>query len=243
MTRQAPPTRALRERPDLDQLKRQAKELLAAFAAGDAAAVDEVNAHFHHADRATFALHDAQLVLARAYGFDSWPKLKAYVDGVTVTRLAEAARTGDLEQVSAILKVRPELARMDMAENNEHQALHCAVLGRQPAVVRVLLQHGADPRKGIYPHRDATTALTLATDRGYDEIVAIILEAERKGQATLRSDNSRPPLPPELLIAARAGDQARMIGFLEANPWLAQVHMQHPLMTPVHTAAANLWDQ
>jgi hypothetical protein len=28
-------------------------------------------------------LHDAQLVLARSYGFESWPKLKAAVDGVT----------------------------------------------------------------------------------------------------------------------------------------------------------------
>ena len=84
------PTRVLREHPDLDQLKRQAKELLQAFTAGDAAAVREVNAHYHDADRATFALHDAQLLLARAYGFDSWPKLKAYVDGVTVKRLEDA---------------------------------------------------------------------------------------------------------------------------------------------------------
>jgi len=31
----------------------------------------------------TFALHDAQLVLARVHGFDSWPKLKAFVNGDT----------------------------------------------------------------------------------------------------------------------------------------------------------------
>ncbi len=36
------PTRRLRERPDLDQLKRQAKELLDGFTAGDAASVAEV---------------------------------------------------------------------------------------------------------------------------------------------------------------------------------------------------------
>ena len=71
------PTRKLREHPDLDQLKRQAKELLDAFSAGDTAAVAEVKAHYHDANPFTFALHDAQLVLARAYGFDSWPKLKA----------------------------------------------------------------------------------------------------------------------------------------------------------------------
>ncbi len=32
----------------------------------------------------------------------------------------------------------------------------------------------------IWPHRDATTALAIATDRGYDEIVAIIQEEERR---------------------------------------------------------------
>jgi hypothetical protein len=74
------PTRAFREHTDLDQLKHQAKELLEAFRGGEAAAVSEVNAHYRGADATTFALHDAQLVLARAYGFESWPKLKAYVD-------------------------------------------------------------------------------------------------------------------------------------------------------------------
>jgi len=80
-----PPLRTLREHPDLDQLKRQAKELLAAYRAADAPAVAEVSHHYHGADPATFALHDAQLVLARAYGFESWPKLKALVDGATVS--------------------------------------------------------------------------------------------------------------------------------------------------------------
>ena len=62
MTRPHLPTRTLRDRPDLDQLKRQAKELLQAFADGDAAAAAEVTAHYRGADPQTFALHDAQLV-------------------------------------------------------------------------------------------------------------------------------------------------------------------------------------
>ena len=85
-----PSTRSLPDRPDLDQLKRQAKELLAAFRAGSADAVAEVTTHYRGADAAAFALHDAQLVLARAYGFESWPKLKAFVDGATVSRLIAA---------------------------------------------------------------------------------------------------------------------------------------------------------
>jgi isopentenyldiphosphate isomerase len=59
------------------------------------------------------------------------------VDGATVKRLAEAVRAGDMAQVRAILKARPELVHMDMADNNEHRALHCAVLDRAPEMVRL----------------------------------------------------------------------------------------------------------
>jgi hypothetical protein len=89
------PTRALPEHPNLDQLRHQAKDLLSAFTARDAAAIAEVNEHYHGADPSSFALHDAQLVLARAYGFESWPKLKAHVDGVTLQRLCGAIRRQD----------------------------------------------------------------------------------------------------------------------------------------------------
>ena len=127
------PTRTLPERPDLDHLKRQAKELLEAFLSGDATTGTEVNTHYHDAVPARFALHDAQLVIARAYGFDSWPKLKAYVDGVTVSRLADAVRAGDLAHVRTMLKARPELVNIDVSENDEHRAVHYAVLQRSPA--------------------------------------------------------------------------------------------------------------
>src|SRR4051812_5104888 len=76
-----PPVRVLPARPDLDQIKHQAKELLAAFRAGEPAAMAEVQAHYRGADPQRFALNEAQLVLARAYGFSSWPNLKAFLDG------------------------------------------------------------------------------------------------------------------------------------------------------------------
>ena len=78
-----PPTRAMREHPDLDQLKRQAKELLDAYRSLSPDAIAEVAAYHRTAAPATFALHDAQFVLGRSYGFESWPKLTAAVDGVT----------------------------------------------------------------------------------------------------------------------------------------------------------------
>ena len=94
-----PPTRAMRDNPDIDQLKRQARELLEAYRAQSPDAVVEVAAHHRTATPETLALHDAQFVLARSYGFESWPKLKAAVEGVTTTRLHEAVQKGDLGAV------------------------------------------------------------------------------------------------------------------------------------------------
>src|SRR6476620_11097196 len=105
----------MREHPDIDQLKRQAKELLDRYLSGDPRATAEVVSHYHSADRSTFALHDAQLVLARSYGFPRWPKLKAYVDGVTVETFKAAVRKGDLERVREMLRLRPEMVNQKLS--------------------------------------------------------------------------------------------------------------------------------
>ena len=105
VSRTHPPTRAMRETPDIDQLKRQAKELLEAYRAQSPDAIIEVGAHHHTATPETFALHDAQLVLARSYGFPSWPKMKAYMDSITVGRLVDAIRAGDLKTVRSMVRV------------------------------------------------------------------------------------------------------------------------------------------
>src|SRR6185369_12048642 len=97
------PTRQLPEHPDLKQLRRQAKELMEGFLASEPAAIADVDRFYDDAQPEKFALHHAQLVLARSYGFASWPKLKAYVDGITAKRLVEATRAGDLTKVEAML--------------------------------------------------------------------------------------------------------------------------------------------
>ncbi len=232
------PTRTLRQQPDLDQLKRQAKELLKAFRAGEDSAAAEVSSHYHGADPQTFALHDAQLVLARAYGFDSWPKLKAYVDGVTVGRLADAVRAGDLEAVRAMLAARPELVHVDAAENDEHKALHVAVLSRNPAIVRLLMQHGADARCGIWPHRDATRALTLAEERGYTDIVEIIRDEEGR-RAPMPSTSIGTQQLAALVAAFDAADEPAIIAVLEAHPGLLRTTDPQG-RTAMHWAAARL---
>jgi ankyrin repeat protein len=229
------PYRALTERPDLQQLKRQAKELLDAFLAGDAAATAEVSLHFRAPDSATFALHDAQFVLARAYGFDSWPKLKAHVDGVTVQRLSEAVRAGDLRRVRTMLKARPELVNYDMAENNEHRAIHYAVFARNSEMARLLMSLGADARKGIYPHRDATTAHRIASERGYDEIVAIMEEEEAK---RLGATDVPASAPDQLTQAIANGEEDRAIGMLEGDAALIEARNQRG-WTQLHVASAT----
>ena len=235
-----PPTRTLRDHPDLDQLKRQAKELLRGFRAGEPEAVAEVRAHFRVSDPSSFALHDALLVLARAHGFESWPKFKAFVDGATVRRLIDAVRAGNTATVESMLAARPELVGFDAGEDDERRALHHAVLQRQPDLVRLLMRHGADARKGIYPHRDATGALTLAIDRGDDEIVAIIREEELR-RSSNRSLSALPPTDGAQLVAAfRRGDEGAMIAFLSAHPEF--VHRTDASgRTALHWSAACVW--
>jgi hypothetical protein len=68
--------RHLPVRPNLDQLKHQAKDLLRAARRGDAAASAELTKHHpERIDPAQARLGDAQLALARSYGLPSWPRL------------------------------------------------------------------------------------------------------------------------------------------------------------------------
>jgi len=224
------PTRRMRQHPDLEQLKRQAKELLQAFAAGDPPALAEVNAHYRAPDASKFALHDAQLVVARSYGFESWPKLKAYVDGVTVKRLAEAIRADDLAQVRAMLRARPELADLTMSYGDEHRPIHFAVMKRSPEMVRLLMRHGANARHGIDPHRDATAAWTLANERGYQEIAAIIEEEERR-RGEVKSE------PTAELIGDEAARTAVASGDTE---WLRARQAEGTFVNPVRWDGGGL---
>jgi ankyrin repeat protein len=206
------PTRTLPERPDFDQLKRQAKELLVTLREREPGK--------------EYALHDAQFALAREYGFDSWPKLKAFVEGVTERCLADAVRIGDLAGVRSMLHARPELARRG-------GPLHIAVMQRSPEMVRVLMEHGANPREGVYPHRDATSPLTIATERGYDEIVAIIRDVEMHRRLGA-------PTPERLFRAISNGDDILAIDLIAAEPALISARDPQRGWTPLHVAAKHV---
>jgi hypothetical protein len=70
-------------RPSLEQLRKQAKELLKAYQAGDASAIKRLRGHIRRLNDAeqyaSAGLADAQLVLAREYGFESWARLVHHV--------------------------------------------------------------------------------------------------------------------------------------------------------------------
>jgi hypothetical protein len=82
---------SLPDRPDLHQLRIQAKELKRAIEAGEQEALDRVLASHpkftgRPAERMEgwrFTLRDAQVTIARELGFDSWKALLAEVEGAT----------------------------------------------------------------------------------------------------------------------------------------------------------------
>jgi ankyrin repeat protein len=203
----------MRENPDLDQLKRQAKELLEAYRASSPEAVAEVTAYHRTATTETIALHDAQFVLARSYGFESWPKLKAAVDGVTAAKLQEAARSGDSKAARELLMRRPEIV-------HQTHALLTAVLKRDLEMTRLLLEFRADPHSGIWPNHDASSPWIIARDRGYDEIVDVIRAAREK-----RGDRV-PTAPMEAMRkveqAYQSGNEEAMVAVFDEYPALAQ---------------------
>ena len=78
-------------RANIEHLKAQAKDLLEAFRRKDAEAIERVRAHLpaahgtRDAREMPFALHDAQSVIAREYGCESWARLRAQVESAPLT--------------------------------------------------------------------------------------------------------------------------------------------------------------
>ena len=72
--------RTLPPRPNLEQQKKLAKDLIDAFRAGDSEAVARIRAELP--DKKSIALADAQFVLAREYGFASWRELKQRIESL-----------------------------------------------------------------------------------------------------------------------------------------------------------------
>jgi ankyrin repeat protein len=100
---------SLPAQPSLTQLKHQAKDLLKEFRAGAPDALQRFRERHPHGQPAAPNLSDAQLVIAREYGFSSWPKLKRHVDLLTdveerIALLQAEFASGDPETKLRLLK-------------------------------------------------------------------------------------------------------------------------------------------
>lgn len=89
----------------VEHLKKQSKQLLKAFRAGEQRAIERVRAVFHHAG--TFSLMNAHHVIAKEYGFDNWNSLIAAPEAEL--RRALEPRSGVEDQVRAVLAEQPQL--------------------------------------------------------------------------------------------------------------------------------------
>lgn len=126
------PTRVLPPNPNLDHLKHQAKDLLKDHAARDRAVAQRIREFLPRfreaADREIFEAHlslsDAQLAIAREYGFPSWTRLKRWIERPSAIddlnrphheriedpvfrRAVDLADAGDVEALRAHLEQHP----------------------------------------------------------------------------------------------------------------------------------------
>src|ERR1044071_2014444 len=107
--------RSLPARPSLDSLRQQAKKLARAIAEGDPAAIPPARVHLPHVGRA-LTQRNAQIVIAREYGFAGWQDLIAEVSrrlGSDLERAAAQARRAihdnDIERLNQLLMKHPAL--------------------------------------------------------------------------------------------------------------------------------------
>ncbi|MFL5618359.1 MAG: ankyrin repeat domain-containing protein, partial [Gemmatimonadaceae bacterium] len=146
-----PASRPLPDSPDLDQLRKQAKDLLRAARAADPTALSRfrilpslARARDDELARASLALHDAHSVIAREHGFPSWNALRERVEELTlglddaVRELVEAATDGRTSRAERLLAAHPRIAGASF-----HSALVLgdfaaveAHLARRPALAR-----------------------------------------------------------------------------------------------------------
>lgn len=130
-------TRPLPDRPNLRHLKDQAKDLLKAGAAA--------------------SLADAQLQIARLYGFASWPKLKAHVESFAeFGQLKQAIDANDIARVKTMMTRNPALHSAPLGYGQDGPltwVAECRVPWESPSPVRLamaewMIAHGSDVHQG-----------------------------------------------------------------------------------------------
>jgi hypothetical protein len=133
--------RKLPVRPDLDQLKHQAKDLLRDMRRGESsAAVELQNHHPERIEPGSAKLAHAQLVLARRYGIPSWPRL------VLACRVIDAIWRDDVAALRRLVQKHPQLLHEMASGTEKHNwgppMTYAANLGRDE-IISMLHELGA----------------------------------------------------------------------------------------------------
>jgi hypothetical protein len=143
--------RTLPARPDLEQQKKLARELLRAFRDNKKDAVARLRAELP--DKAHVTLADAQFVLAREYGFTNWAELSQHIaqrsiDALPpIDRFRKAVRDRDPKWLRRVLADHADVrARIDEPLFSFDSPALLSVVG-DLELVDVLLAFGADPNR------------------------------------------------------------------------------------------------
>jgi hypothetical protein len=129
------PARDFPVRPDLEQLRHQAKDLLRALRAGEPEALALVREHAPRLVPEGAKLAEVQHALARSYGLASWLRL------VLACRLTDALWRDDLQAVEALLDAHPRLlaeCARGVPDSWGPPLSYAANLGRERIVERLL---------------------------------------------------------------------------------------------------------
>jgi ankyrin repeat protein len=147
----------LPDTPDLDWLRKQAKRQL-----------DDLRR-----TRPKARLADAQLALARSYGFPSWRALKAHIDSLTVDgQIVDAARRGDRDALARLIDAHPDKLHL-RAKPYGMSLLHLAA--PHAGAVELLLSRGLDVN--ARESGDNTCAMHWAAAAGALDAVRLLADA------------------------------------------------------------------
>ena len=159
---------SLPPKPDLQQLRNQAKDLLKGHQAADPEAAHRLRlalpelAGWSDAEifRAKLALKGAQRAIAREYGFAEWIDLKRRVEALrqppktTLQTLIDAVEEADVETVKALLqrapKDSPVLSLLGLAASRSDKGN--AVSAERLAIVQAFIDAGADLEQRANSH-------------------------------------------------------------------------------------------
>jgi ankyrin repeat protein len=127
-------------RPNLEQLKHQAKDLLRDLRAGKPEAISDLREfHPHPPELSEAKLADAQTTLARSYGVPSWTRL------VQACRMTDAIWRGDANTVGELIRKHPNLLHQNArgVESNWGPPMSYAANLGKDEIIRMLRELGA----------------------------------------------------------------------------------------------------